>query len=589
MIIKIRANIPKGLITMANLSSFSLINAKVSSIYDGESLENKGTAFMYFFMRMFFKLNDSELSEAITDGSDDGEIDAIYIDDNQVNILTFKYTDNFEYSKRNYPGSEIDQFAGTVNRFISGELTRGTINEAVWEKYIEVKELSKTKSINFCLYVVSNKEQPTKKPKKILEDVVDKFRTAKAFYFDQDEIVNRLIEKKRAVLDGSLTFINNQHFEKSDGALKTVVGVIAADELIKLIIDDNEKLNENAFNENVRVYKPNHRVNKSIIDSAMQEDNYQFFYLNNGITILCNRIDYPPHRRNPVVRLHDFQIINGGQTSHSLYEVYKKNIDKINTIEILVRICEADANLVISDKISETTNNQIPVQNRDLHANDMIQRKLEEEFRTLGYFYERKPNQHSNEPKNKVINNELLGQLALSYYYDKPSEAKNNKNLVFNDYYDIIFDENMVNADRLLFVYELYEPLLKQKYSIQSRKRKGEQVSGEDSYISRGTFNILNGMKILFDEAENRVDRMGIDKLAKEDFKNHIYANKRDLFRREVIKYIGEIVENEKRIKGDDYTHDSFFKGSSTSKKIYDYVQEKAKEKDDIFFTDIKE
>jgi hypothetical protein len=50
----------------------------------------------------------------------------------------------------------------------------------------------------------------------------------------------------------------------------------------------------------------------------------------------------------------------------------------------------------------------------DLHANDRIQRKLEEEFRSLGYFYERKANQFPDAARNKRLNNELLAQLEAA-------------------------------------------------------------------------------------------------------------------------------------------------------------------------------
>ena len=100
----------------------------------------------------------------------------------------------------------------------------------------------------------------------------------------------------------------------------------------------------------------------------------------------------------------------------------------------------------IADKISETTNSQTPVTTRDLHANDRIQRKLEDEFRSLGYFYQRKANQYEEEPASQRLNNELLAQLYLAYYMDMPSEAKNNKSLIFGDKYSEVFKEDTITA-----------------------------------------------------------------------------------------------------------------------------------------------
>ncbi len=88
---------------------------------------------------------------------------------------------------------------------------------------------------------------------------------------------------------------------------------------------------------------------------------------------------------------------------------------------------------VDSEKISETSNSQIPLGTRDLHSNDLVQKKLQDEFESLGYYYERKPNQYLDKPKDKRLNNELLGQLVMAYHLDMPSESKNSKTLVFGE------------------------------------------------------------------------------------------------------------------------------------------------------------
>jgi len=100
-----------------------------------------------------------------------------------------------------------------------------------------------------------------------------------------------------------------------------------------------------------------------------------------------------------------------------------------------VRICVAEKDDPIGGMISESTNNQIPVGSRDLHSNDSIQRRLEIEFEQLGYYYERKPEQYADKPYNKIINNELLAQLYLAYELGLPSEARNNKAIIFTKAY----------------------------------------------------------------------------------------------------------------------------------------------------------
>ncbi len=317
---------------MSNLASFGVINQKVEKILQEEPVENKGMAFTVLCLRTLLKLTDDEIEETITDGPMDGEIDAIYISNRVIHLMTFKYTDKFELSKRNYPEKELDQFINSIDSIISGRLDKNTTNQAVWEKYNEIKVLSSSGKIEFRIYIISNKNHPAEHAKRKLENMIKKYRIIeKPIYINQEELVGIIIENKTGKQNGQIRFIEWQHFEKSTGNIRTVIGAVAALDLIELIRTDSDKssINEQVFNENVRVYKPDHRVNKAIIETAMDEENFQFFYLNNGITILCDKVDYTPGTRSPLIQLTNFQIINGGQTSHSLFEVAKINPERL--------------------------------------------------------------------------------------------------------------------------------------------------------------------------------------------------------------------------------------------------------------------
>jgi len=566
----------EGEIKMSNLASFSAINQRVIHLLEDESVENIGLAFEKLCLRLLLKTNDDEIEEAITDGPMDGELDAVYIIDNIVHLLTFKYTEDFNSSKRNYPETELDQFILTIDSIINGTLNKATINDAIWEKFQEIKDLPNKGKIEFRIYVVSNKEYPAPHARKKLESVIDKYRIVdKPIYLNQEDLVLKIIENKTTKVDGQIRLIEHQHFEKSSGNIKTVIGAIAAKDFVELIKDPNDpnSVNEQIFNENVRIYKPKHRVNKAIIETAVGPENYQFFYLNNGITILCDKVHYAPFTRDPILNLVNFQIINGGQTSHSIFEVNKQDPDKLETIEILLRVCEADSKDPISQKICETSNSQIPVGNRDLHSNDLIQQKLQEEFEALGYFYERKPNQHSNIPKRKVINNELLGQLFMAYHLDMPSEAKNNKAKVFSDLYDSIFNEDIINAAELLRLYKLYIPLLDMKKDIQRKKRRKDPVNEKEAFISRATFHILNGIKYQFLKEENLINQEEISDKERNRKKQELFETKATEFTEVSINLIYEVVIKEMSERGDLYTHDKFFKEIQTNEIIRNHIK----------------
>jgi len=428
------------------------------------------------------------------------------------------------------------------------------VNDILWDKITEIWDLFEKGQLFFKYYLCSNKLKP-------IENAKRKFETHLSRYRFVEDLVSKILEKKYKKINGDIRFVEKQYFDRSDGPLKGIVATVAATDLINLVKDaeNPEKINENVFNENIRIYlKLDNRINRGIYDTALSDENYEFWYLNNGITIVCEECTYTPNSRSPLVNLKNLQIVNGGQTTHALFEAYLKNPEKIDNILVIVRICETK-NYRISEKISETTNSQTPIKTRDLHSNDKIQKKLEDEFKSLGYYYERKKNQFIDQLKGKRLDSELLGQLYMAYYLDMASQAKNNKSLIFSEEYDNIFNENIITASSMLIPYRIYLPLDEMKRDIQKKKRRKEKISERDAFISRATFHLLNSVRIIAEKEQINLDE-------KNDINKAI-----DI----AVKYVNEVVEIQSRKRGDLYTHDKFFKEIQTNKIIRDYILSK--------------
>jgi len=547
---------------MFNLSTFSTISERVNKYKDDFELEDLSQAFEWLALETILSLNDDEIEDVITDGSMDGGLDAVYINDRDVHVFNFKYAESFEKSNSHFPENEIDKILITMERIYSKSLTKKDVNDVLWEKVAEIWELFEKGPVKFKYYLCSNKQKPIEHAVRKLETTLNKYRYVEFYYYDQEDIVSKILEKKYRKVDGKIHFVDKQYFDRSDGPLKGIVATVAASDLISLVVDpdDSASLIEDVFNDNVRVYlKLKNRINQSIHETALSDDNFIFWYLNNGITILCDECNYTPNSRSPLVELKNLQIVNGGQTTHALFEAYQKDPNKVNNILVLVRICETKKDYRIGERISETTNSQTPIRTRDLHANDRIQKKLEEQFRNIGYFYERKKNQHQDQSKSKRLDNELLGQIYLAYYFDMASEAKNQKQIVFGDKYDEIFDEDKITATKMLTPYKIFLPLEKLKKEIQRKKRRKESVNEKEAFISRSTFHLLNVVKLI--EEKESID------LEKEEHITKIIDK--------AITYVNEVVESESQKRGDLYTHDKFFKEIPTNKIIRNHVLNK--------------
>ena len=547
---------------MFNLSTFSTLNEKVKKYKEDYSLDALGASFQWLALEAILNLNEDEIEDAITDGPMDGGIDAVHISGRNVFVFNFKYAETFENSNNNFPEEEINKIIVTMERIYNKSMKEDDVNDMLWDKIQEIWELFEQGPLNVKYYLCSNKQKPVEHARRKFETALDKYRYVEYYYYDQEDLVSKILEKKYRKIDGEIHFVDTQYFDRSDGPLKGIVATVAATDLIKLVKDpdDPQKIIEDVFNDNVRVYlKLKNRINQSIYDTALSEENFIFWYLNNGITILCDECIYTPNTRSPLVKLKNLQIVNGGQTTHALFESYLKDSSKLDNVLVLVRICETKKDYRIGERISETTNSQTPIRTRDLHANDRIQRKLEEQFRNLGYFYERKKNQFQDEPKSMRLDNELLGQIYLSYYLNMASEAKNQKTIVFGDKYDDIFDENEITAYKMLKPYKVYIPLEQMKKEIQKKKRKKEPVNEREAFISRATFHLLSVANIIEEkESIDLEDESNINSTVEK-----------------AIGYVNEVVDLQSEERGELYTHDKFFKEILTNKTIRDHVLSK--------------
>jgi hypothetical protein len=124
---------------------------------------------------------------------------------------------------------------------------------------------------------------------------------------------------------------------------------------------------------NVRVFlSARGNVNKGIRETILKEPE-MFCAYNNGITVFARSVEVIPSDTGVgLVRAEDFQIVNGGQTTASLYHTRKKdraNIDNTFVQMKLTVIHDEEHIPKLVPKISEYSNTQNKVQMADLAAN----------------------------------------------------------------------------------------------------------------------------------------------------------------------------------------------------------------------------
>lgn len=252
------------------------------------------------------------------------------------------------------------------------------------------------------------------------------------------------------------------------------------------------------FDENVRVYlSSRNNINKEIISTALSDDRHLFWYLNNGLTITCSSFSYAKGTRAPIVSLKDVQIVNGGQTSNALFEASVRDPERVADVLLLVRIIEAKEQSV-GHKVSETTNSQTPIKSRDLRANSLVQRKIEEALGAKGYFYERKTGQFAEQPREKRVDAQTAGQAYLAYALDMPEVAKKDRGRVFGDLFETVFSDDLL-PENLLIPLAVLKKIDAFKKDVQRRLRRDEKVDQEDLFIIDGAYHVLFAVRRICD------------------------------------------------------------------------------------------
>jgi hypothetical protein len=67
------------LLHMPNLNTFSTLHERVKKCCVDYGLEDNSTAFMWLALEAILQLNPDDIEDAITDGGQDGGLDAIHI------------------------------------------------------------------------------------------------------------------------------------------------------------------------------------------------------------------------------------------------------------------------------------------------------------------------------------------------------------------------------------------------------------------------------------------------------------------------------------------------------------------------------
>ena len=253
-------------------------------------------------------------------------------------------------------------------------------------------------------------------------EALNLFSDVRALPVDAESLKATYRDLERSVVK-EVDFIRAVSFPRIDRVGEAYIGLLPGSEFIKLLSTDEGDLNRELFFDNVRDFQGHNPVNREIEHTLSDEQlRNSFPLLNNGITIIARSIK----RTADTFQIHDFQIVNGCQTAHILFQ--NKHVVGADTFIPVKLVATEDSQVV--NQVIKATNRQTAVLPEALESLSSFHKELEDLYiaREAGrdfserIYYERRSKQYAMDnirPSNIVS---LTGQIKsfISMFLDEP-------------------------------------------------------------------------------------------------------------------------------------------------------------------------
>lgn len=411
-----------------------------------------------------FDLSKEEIDFGWTDGSHDGGIDGFYVlingllltdptdfswprsgADIQVILLTCKHHSTFQQAP-------LDSLLASTQEIFDLALSNTQLSGKYSPDIKRCRELFITAfhqlslyrpSISFTLYYASRGDtallgESISARAAQLKSLFHQYFSAAAVDFiplGASELVELHREVKSFALDLPVQ-------ECLTAGQEGYVVLARLSDYCRFVQDEKGSLRRYLFDSNVRAFLGANLVNADIAETLSNESSPNFWWLNNGVTILATSASLV----GKTLKLRDIQIVNGLQTTESLHRHYTKFATQTNDIRTLLVKIIVSQDESVRDQVIRATNNQSAVEPAALHATDRIQRSIEEILLRNDWFYERRTNFYKNEgrPDARILSPIVLATASVALLLKNPlrSSKLRQKNIRSPEAYAAAYSEH---------------------------------------------------------------------------------------------------------------------------------------------------
>jgi hypothetical protein len=509
-----------------------------------EGLNNaRARAFIHLFLKVKFGLLEfAERESYITDDTEDGGIDAYYIDDDTKRIYFIQ--SKFRTTETNFQSKEIalsELLQMDADRISNGDETneRGIPYNYKIKKLIQkIREIQDIGRWKYEIIILANlggsvtSTHLRKLTGGFGAEIFDHKRAYKELlfpvvqgtYYSPGELKISINLSNTSSSSARITYKVTTKNKECD----ITVLFVPTLEIAKTLY----KYRNSILKYNPRSYLElsNNNVNRSIAKTITDLQTNEFALYNNGITMLSFDTAFNEkigQKDKAQLIITQPQIINGGQTAFTLSRLYEEHLSQGSSLdiftnkEVLLKVItlhpSSTANqidyLELIEDISKATNQQSPVDDADRRSNDQIQIILQNViFERFGYFYERKRGEFADGirssyiTRNQIIDRELFLRLCKSCDL-QPAESWRAIKELFDPNN---FNRTLNNESRFpeyFFAFKCYELLAHIKKQFVKDKNNKSGIANYGNALVYGQYAVVAVCRLKY-QGEQSLDQV---------------------------------------------------------------------------------
>ena len=418
------------------------IKSEIAQDYYKQNFPNDGQRFVAWYLRNIYLLDQLQAKDAITDGANDKQIDAVFIDEEEqkIHIIQGKF-----YTGDSIGAEPIREVVSAWSQFDQLDKLQESANEKLKKKICEISSALEDDSYCICfeLITTSTFSEDANKDIEIFQSKLmeseDDDTNAQFEVVDKQGIedkYNMVLEQANPSLNHTIVLETGKYLMTDLSNTKVLLAAVPLKECIRMPgIKDGALFQKNVRQSLGINNTVNKKIKKTLNDPARCRD---FFFFHNGITAICNKME---DVGNGQFKFYGLNVVNGCQCS----ETVKKRDDAY----VLIRFYEIPQR-DRADSISINTNTQSAVKARDLRSNNKQVLKLKKAYEQTyptGFFATKRGEvTPADKDKNFAVDLSSFGKQVMAWYMQRPNLSY-GETKIFDKYFSTLFKVEYMPED----------------------------------------------------------------------------------------------------------------------------------------------